>query len=158
MSYPDREAVAQALFALVDTTLGNLFGVLQTSQRGFIPPSRVLPAMCPALVLRQGKELFERQNGILGIPPKRTMLFEAWVFTMDGQIPSVVPAAQQNAVMGALQDAFEPIVPNGPFPLLDGSGKRIALNAWVRGDIDYLENYIGSGMSLMIVPLEVLIP
>lgn len=157
MSDPDREAVAQALFALVDVTLGNVLGTIATSQRGFMPPSRVLPAMCPALVLRQGRESFERQNGILGIPPTRTMHFEAWIYTMDGQLPSVVPAAQQNAVMGALQDAFQPTVPNGPFPLKDSTGKQLALNAWIRGDIDYLENYAGDGRSLMIVPLQVLL-
>ena len=147
---PTRESAAAALYALVSAAVGGVVG-LQTSSRRLRHYDDVTPAEMPALFQAQRPERNER--GALGLPSKRTMRFEFWLYTADPQDPSVVPATQLNNMIDAIEAALQQPGVTGIQTL--GS---IVASARIDGDIEFAEGVTGDGKSVAIVPVAVLLP
>ncbi len=152
-----REQVAVALFSLVSTSVGNVVG-LKTSARRILMPKDVSPPQTPALFQVQVKEQYEREPGkMLGIPPKRTMRFDLWLYVTDATNTSggltIVPSTQLNIMIQAIETVF------APDPVTNSStlGGLVA-SARIEGDIDYLETRTRDGLSMAMIPVAVLIP
>jgi hypothetical protein len=155
VSFPGRENVAAALFALVDTTVQSVLPLV-TSSRHFRFPTQVDSGETPALFqLQTGEDHARDPGGLIGIPPKRTMRFEMWIYVATSQEDSVVPTTSMNAVVDAMQDAFTP--PTSSPQNVQTLGKLVA-SARIRGDVFYGENFQGDGRNLVIVPIEVIVP
>ena len=149
-----RETVAAALFSLVDTAVGNVVG-LQTSSRVLRAPQNVTPEQCPALFQSQRGEEYEHTFGkMIKLPPKRTMLFEMWLYVSDAQEPNIVPSTQLNNMVGAIENALM------PFAALDGPQTLggLTVSARIDGKIEYAEAFTTDGKSVAVVPIAVLVP
>lgn len=148
-----RELVAAAVYALVHAASGRVV-TLKTSSRKMLMPNAVTPDMCPALFIRQGLEPNERTPRVSGIPPKRTMKFEIFLYTADTPaLQSVIPAQQLNFMVDAVEEALTPVSVDGR-QTLDG----LVAHAWIDGGIEYYEGISDDGKSAAIVPVTVLLP
>jgi hypothetical protein len=148
-----REQVAAAVFALVDTAVGAVVG-LKTSSRRFRIWTQVDPAQMPALFQLQGAEEYERTAGkLIGLPPKRTMHFEIWLYVVDAQEDTVTPSQQLNAMIDAVEAAFAPDATTGAMTL-----GGLAVSARIDGHLDYGENLTGDGKSIAVIPVVVIRP
>ena len=159
MPFTTREQVAVALFNLISVAVGSVVG-LKTSARRIVMPADVAPGSTPALYQFQTKEHYEREpGGLIGIPPKRTMLFEHIVYVTDdaatvGGVRNV-PSTQLNTIMQAVEAAFPPDPNTGECTSTLGG---LVLSARIEGDIDVQETRKIGGLSMLVIPVHVLIP
>jgi hypothetical protein len=145
-----REQVAAALFSLVSTNVGQAV-TLVTSSRILRHYDQVTPAEMPALFQAQTAEKDER--GALGLPNKRTMRFELWLYTAIPQEPSAVPSTLLNIMVDAIETSMAGAVPTG----IQTLGGLVA-SARIDGNVEFAEGLTSDGKSLAVVPIAVLIP
>lgn len=156
MSGPDclnpspRERIAAALYALVDAAAGSVVTLI-TSSRVLRHFDQVDVTEMPALFQTQIPESYERPGQ--GLPPKRTMHFELWLYTSDGQSPTDVPSSGLNMIVDAVEFALQaPPLTN----VLTLGG--ICAHCWIEGSVGYFEGLSHDGKSIAIIPIAVLMP
>lgn len=146
-----REVVAQTLF---DRVVGQCKAnglTLVTSSRKLVSFANVDAAQMPALYQTQKPETQERST--LGLPAKRTMHFELWLYVSDAQEDSVVPATQLNDTVDAIEMAIAPDAVTQASTL----GGLVA-SARIDGSVEMYENATADGKSIAVVPIAVLLP
>lgn len=146
-----REAIAAALYARVNATT-KLVVDLKTSSRRARSFDQVEPSQMPALFQVQKPETQER--GAIGLPAKRTMHFELWLYTSDPQSDSVIPSQQLNNMVDAIEAALAPDDPVRQNCTLGG----LVATARIDGSVEYYENVTNDGKSIAVVPIAVLMP
>ncbi len=151
MTASRREQVAAALYAKVDASVDAVVGLV-TSDRRLRHYDAVDPSQMPALFQVQKPESQER--GALGLPAKRTMHFEFWMYTADPQADGVVPATQLNNMVEAVETALAPDPLTGKLIL----GVVEVASARIDGNVEYYENVTNDGKSIACVPVAVLLP
>ena len=149
--YIRREAIAVAVFNLVSVAAGQVANLV-TSGRVLKSYTAIDAAQMPALFCVQKHEAQNRST-TQGIPPRRVMFFEVWLYTADPQADSVVPATQLNNMIDAIEFALSP----DPLQGLNTLG-GLVVNAKIEGQIDYFANVTQDGKSIAIIPVAVLIP
>jgi hypothetical protein len=145
-----REPIAAALYALVCAQAGTVVN-LRTSSRRLRNFDSVDPSQMPALFITQRPELQER--GAIGLPSKRTMNFEVYLYTADPQADSVIPVQQLNNMVDAIEAA---LVPN-PLTGVQTLGGLVQ-SARIDGSVEYYENITADNKSVAIIPIAVLVP
>lgn len=148
-----RESIDAALFAIVDTAVGHVVNLV-TSSRRMLVPSEVTPALCPALFLVKTAE--ENHRSVLGLPSKRTMKFELILYTANPQTDDDVQMTQMNAMVDAIDDAFNAV----PMTSAVTGGTTLGglvFSARVDGTADYFAR-TKDGLSVAVIPVAVLIP
>ena len=145
-----REAVAAALYALMDATAGRVVD-LRTSSRRLRSYDQVDPDQMPALFQTQRPETQERS--VVGLPAKRTMWFEIWLYTCDPQEDSIIPIQQLNKMVDAIEAALDPNQLTGAQTL----GNKVT-SARIDGSVEYYENVTTDGKSIAVIPIAVLMP
>jgi hypothetical protein len=148
--FPQREAIAQAFYDLIVSTSGRVV-TLKTSSRRLRSFEQVDPAEMPALFMAQRTETQERS--VLGLPAKRTMKYEIFIYTCDPQATSVIPSQQMNMLADAIEEAIAPNPTTGLLRL-----GELAASARIDGTVEYYENVTPDGKSIMIIPISVLLP
>lgn len=159
MSQPDpmmqqksrREAVAAALYARVDASTKRVVNLV-TSSRKARSFDQVDPNEMPALFQIQRPETQER--GAIGLPSKRTLHFELWLYTSDPQETHVIPSQQLNYMVDAIEAALAPDDLVRQNCTLGG----LAATARIDGSVEYYENVTTDGKSVAVVPVAVLLP
>jgi hypothetical protein len=146
-----REAVAAALYALVDHAAGHVVN-LRTSSRRLRHYSNVDPHQMPALFQTQKPETQERKEA-MGLPAKRTMHFEFYLYTADPQEDSVIPIQQLNDMVDAIEAAFNPDPVSGKQTL-----GNLVTDTRIDGSVEFFENVTTDGKSIAIVPVAVIMP
>jgi hypothetical protein len=146
-----REAVASALYALVDASAKHVVS-LKTSSRRLRHYTNVDPHQMPALFQTQKPETQERKEA-MGLPAKRTMHFEFYLYTADPQEDSVVPIQQLNNMVDAIEAALAPNQLTGKQTLGD-----LVTDARIDGSVEFFENVTTDGKSIAIVPVAVIMP
>ncbi len=145
-----RESIAAALFALVDAAAKTVLS-LKTSGRRLRSFDQVDGNQMPALFMTQLPETQERDT--IGQPAKRTLHYEFWIYTMDAQADSVIPAQQINNTVDAVEAALSPSPLTGAQTL----GGLVA-SCRIDGSIEYYENVTSDGKSIAAIPVAVIIP
>jgi len=145
-----RERVAAALFELVRAEVGGVVGLV-TSSRVLKSFAALTSEQMPALFQAQRPESNER--GAIGLPSKRTMRFEFFLYTMDPQVDGFVPATQLNDMVEGVETAIAGV---GPSNVLTLGG--MVVSARIDGPVEYFENATNDGKSIAIVPVAVLMP
>lgn len=147
-----REQAAAALFTLVTGAV-----TFKRAERHFRLPEDVSPAQTPALFQAQEEEPYERQQGILGINPKRTMSLLLMVYVTDAANTvagvTTVGATQLNTIIQAIETAMLPAA-NTPFQTLGG----LVQSARIEGVIRYYESKSIDGLSAATIPVRILFP
>lgn len=149
-AYPGRKAVAQALFDLAKTAADGVTPLVTSGRRLRLLQSVGTEEM-PALFMGQKPETQER--GAIGLPAKRTMHFELWIYTADPQDDTVVPADQLDDFMDAIETALRPDPTSGACTL-----GGLVRSARIDGSVEYFENATNDGKSALTVPVSVLMP
>jgi hypothetical protein len=148
-----RETIASALYALVNAAVGSVV-TLVTSSRRLRHYSTMQASQMPALFQTQRPEEYERTFArTIGLPPKRTMHFEFWLYTSDPQTPQAVPATQLNNVVDAVEAALSPSPVTNTLTL-----GGIVVSARIDGMIEYGENLTSDGVSAVVIPIAIIIP
>lgn len=148
-----RKQVAAAVYALVDAAVGQVVR-LQTSSRRYRSPLEVDPSEMPALFLVQTPERFEHtEGGMLDLPPRRVMCFEAWLYTSDPQESSIVPIDDLNDMVDAIELAFAPNALTGKLNL-----GGLVTSCRIDGAVDWCDGLLVSGKSAASVPISVVRP
>lgn len=144
-----REDVASALFALVSGSAG-----MVTSSRVFRGFDEVNREEMPAIFQIQRPEKYERApGGMVGIPPKRTMVFELFLYTCDPQERSVPPSIQMNRMIDAVETSLLPSPTTG----LQTLGGLVA-SARLEGELIYAESLTTDNKSVAVLQVQVLRP
>lgn len=151
MPFVTREQIDESLFAIIDTAVGNVVGLV-TSTRRFRAPEELKPDQCPALVMTKVSE--ENSRSVNGLPTKRTMKFEFILYTADSQEDSIVQTTQLNKMIDALDDAI--YAATSAITGQTNLGGLVVL-ARVDGNIEYFAR-LANGTSAAVVPVSVLIP
>lgn len=146
-----REAVAAALYARIDSGARRVAD-LKTSSRRLRPFDEVDPGQMPALFMLQKPETQER--GAIGLPAKRTMHFEFWLYTSDPQSDDTIPAQQMNVMTDAIEAALAPDDITRQNCTLGG----LVATARIDGSVEYYENALNDGKSVTVIPVAVLMP
>ena len=146
-----REAIAAALWLRVQSETGRVVG-LKTSSRRARSFDQVDPQQMPALFMVLRPETQER--GAIGLPAKRTLHFEFWMYTADPQADSVIPMQQLLTMVDALEAALAP--DNQLTGNLNLGG--LVATARIDGSVEYYESVTNDGKSIAVVPVAVLMP
>lgn len=146
-----REAIAAALYARVDAQVKTVVN-LKTSSRRARSFDQVDAAQMPALFMVLKPEMQER--GTIGLPAKRTMHFEFWLYTADPQADSVIPAQQLLNMVDAIEAALGPQDQLTQNATLGG----LVATARIDGSVEYYESVTNDGKSIAVVPIAVLMP
>lgn len=149
-SFPGRETVAQALFDLVSAATGQVVD-LQTSGRVLRSFDQVEPAEMPALFQVQRTETGVRPGE--GLPSKRTMHFQFFLYISENVDVNAVPSRQINNMIDAIETALAPNVMTGKLTL-----GNLVSHAWIEGNIEVYEGVTTDGKSVAIIPIAVLLP
>jgi len=141
---PSRETIIQALFdvALTATTLN-------TSGRRLMLWSKV--ASFPALFIQSTSTHYPPREP-RGIPPKRTITAELWVYTDVGKDPNANPEQALNNIIDAIEAALAPGI-NSIAQTLGG----IVSHAWIEGEIEQFPGVL-DGIAKAIIPVKILVP
>jgi len=145
-----RESIAAALYLLVDAAAATVVD-LRTSSRRLRSYDQVDPSQMPALFMVQLPESQERD--VLGLPAKRIMNFEFWLYTCDPQVDSVIPAQQLNNFVDAVEAALSP----SPLTGVQNLGGLVQ-SCRIDGSVEYYENVTSDGKSIAAIPVAVLLP
>lgn len=146
-----REAIAAELYARVNASVGRVVNLV-TSSRRLKSFDQVAGEEMPALFQTQRPETQER--GTHGLPAKRTLHFEMWLYTSDPQDDSTIPSQQLNNMVDAIEAA---LAPDSPTTGLCTLGGQVA-DARIDGSVEYYEGVTQDGKSIAIVPVAVLVP
>ncbi len=141
---PSRETIIQALFSLALTA-----ATFNTSGRRLLLWSKV--SSFPALFVQStGTHYPPREPR--GIPPKRTITAELWVYTDVGKDPNANPEQGLNDIIDAIETALAPnIVSN--VQTLGG----LVSHAWIEGEIEQFPGVL-DGIAKAIIPVKILVP
>jgi hypothetical protein len=141
---PSRETIIQALFDLALTA-----ATFNTSGRRLQLWSKV--ASFPALFVQSTGTHYPPREA-RGLPPKRTINTELWVYTDVGKDPNANPEQGLNDIIDAIEAALAPnIVSN--VQTLGG----IVSHAWIEGDIEQFPGVL-DGIAKAIIPVRILVP
>jgi hypothetical protein len=141
---PSRETIIQALFSLALTA-----ATFNTSGRRLLLWSKV--ASFPALFVQSTGTQYP-QREVRGLPPKRTITAELWVYTDAGKDPNANPEQALNDIIDAVEAALLPGV-NSNAQTLGG----IVSHAWIEGEIEQFPGVL-DGIAKAIIPVKILVP
>jgi hypothetical protein len=141
---PSRETIIAALFDLALTA-----ATFNTSGRRLLLWSKV--ASFPALFVQSTGTHYPPRDA-RGLPPKRTITAELWVYTDVGKDPNANPEQGLNDIIDGIEAALAPnIVSN--VQTLGG----IVSHAWIEGEIEQFPGVL-DGIAKAIIPVKVLVP
>ena len=89
---------------------------------------------------------------IRGLPPKRTIATEIWIYSDAGKDEDAVPETALFGLLSALETALEPSPISG-VQTLNG----LVSHAWIEGQAEIFPGVIG-GVAMAIVPVRILVP
>jgi hypothetical protein len=139
-----REAIIQALFQLALTAT-----TFNTSGRRLLLWSKV--ASFPALFVQSTGTHYPPRD-VRGLPPKRTITAELWVYTDVGKDPNANPEQALNDIIDAIETALAPGI-NCIAQTLGG----IVSHAWIEGEIEQFPGVL-DGIAKAIIPVKILVP
>ena len=139
-----REQIISALFELALTAT-----TFNTSGRRLQLWSKV--ASFPALFVQSTGTHYPPRDA-RGLPPKRTITAELWVYTDVGKDPNANPEQGLNDIIDAIEAALAPNVVNG-VQTLGG----IVSHAWIEGEIEQFPGVL-DGIAKAIIPVKILVP
>ena len=139
-----REQIISALFELALTAT-----TFNTSGRRLQLWSKV--ASLPALFIQStGTNYTPRE--VRGLPPKRTITAELWVYTDVGKDPNANPEQGLNDIIDVIEAALAPNIVSG-VQTLGG----LVSHAWIEGEIEQFPGVL-DGIAKAIIPVKILIP
>ncbi|HYM34820.1 MAG TPA: hypothetical protein VET48_05445 [Steroidobacteraceae bacterium] len=139
-----REAIVSALFNLALTAT-----TFNTSNRRLQLWSKV--ASFPALFIQTTRTHYPPREA-RGLPPKRTISVELWVYTDAGKDPNANPEKALNDIIDAIETALAPNVVNN-VQTLGG----LVTHCWIEGEIEQFPGVL-DGIAKAIIPVKILIP
>jgi uncharacterized phage protein gp47/JayE len=89
---------------------------------------------------------------VRGLPPKRTITAELWVYTDVGKDPNANPEQALNDIIDAIEAALAPNVVSN-VQTLGG----LVSHAWIEGQIEQFPGVL-DGIAKAIIPVKILIP
>ena len=141
---PSRETIISALFDLALTAT-----TFNTNGRRLLLWSKV--ASFPALFIQSTGTHYPPRE-VRGLPPKRTITAELWVYTDVGKDPNANPEQALNNIIDAIEAALVPGI-NANAQTLGG----IVSHAWIEGEIEQFPGVL-DGIAKAIIPVKILIP
>ena len=141
---PSRETIITALFTLALTA-----APFNTSGRRLQLWSKV--ASFPALFVQSTGTHYPPRE-VRGLPPRRTILAELWVYTDVGKDPNADPEQALNDIVDAIEAALAPGVVSG-VQTLGG----LVSHAWIEGEIEMFPGVL-DGVAKAIIPVKILVP
>jgi hypothetical protein len=141
---PSRETIVSALFNLALTAT-----TFNTNGRRLLLWSKV--ASFPALFVQSTGTHYPPREA-RGLPPKRTIMAELWVYTDVGKDPNANPEQALNDIIDAIEVALAPNVVSN-VQTLGG----IVSHAWIEGDIEQFPGVL-DGIAKAIIPVKILVP
>ena len=139
-----REQIIAALFDLALTA-----ATFNTSGRRLQLWSKV--SSFPALFVQSTGTHYPPRD-VRGLPPKRTISAELWVYTDVGKDPNANPEAALNDIVDAIEVALAPNVLTG-VQTLGG----LVSHCWIEGEIEQFPGVL-DGIAKAIIPVKILIP
>ena len=139
-----RETIIAALFDLALTA-----ATFNSSGRRLQLWSKV--ASFPALFVQSTGTHYPPRD-VRGLPPKRTISAELWVYTDVGKDPNANPEAALNDIVDAIEVALAPNVLTG-VQTLGG----LVSHCWIEGEVEQFPGVL-DGIAKAIIPVEILIP
>lgn len=140
----NREEIMAALFALLSASVAGL----KTSGRRLKFPHNI--AEQPALFLDDRGTEYEQSA--TGMPPKRTLMADIWLYTNDGKNPDAVPATGLNIMIDAVELALKPSPIFGTQTL-----GNLVQHCWIEGRPEYFSGHLG-GQAIAVLPIRMLVP
>ena len=141
---PSRETIIQALFDLALTAT-----TFNTNGRRLLLWSKV--ASFPALFVQSTGTHYPPREA-RGIPPKRTITAELWVYTDVGKDPNANSEQGLNDIIDAIETALAPGI-NSIAQTLGG----LVSHAWIEGEIEQFPGVL-DGIAKAIIPVKILVP
>ena len=141
---PSREAIISALFDLALTA-----APFNTSGRRLQLWSKV--ASFPALFVQSTGTHYPPRD-VRGLPPKRTISAEIWVYTDVGKDPNANPEQALNDIVDAIEAALAPNVITD-VQTLGG----LVSHCWIEGEIEQFPGVL-DGIAKAIIPVKILVP
>ncbi len=141
---PSRETIIAALFDLALTA-----APFRTSSRRLQLWSKV--ASFPALFVQSTGTHYPPRD-VRGLPPRRTISAELWVYTDVGKDPNADPEQALNDIVDAMEAALAPSVVSG-VQTLGG----LVSHAWIEGEIEQFPGVL-DGVAKAIIPVKILVP
>lgn len=141
----NRELIFVALFDL----LKNIDGIV-TAERRLRHWNDVPAIEQPYLCLAQGGQNIDPANPAKGIPTKRTMHADIYVYARtDGE---QVPSSVLNPIVDAIEQALEP-----PYPDIEKNQTLggLVTHCWIEGEIDTDEGTLGD-QAVAVIPVVIL--
>ena len=139
-----REQIITSLFNLALTAT-----TFNTSGRRLQLWSKV--ASFPALFVQSTGTHYPPRE-VRGLPPKRTITAELWVYTDVGKDPNANPEQGLNDIIDAIEAALAPNIVSG-VQTLGG----LVSHAWIEGNIEQFSGVL-DGIAKAIIPVKNLIP
>jgi hypothetical protein len=139
-----REEIIEALFQLALTAT-----TFNTSNRRLQLWSKV--ASFPALFIQSTGTHYPPRDA-RGLPPKRTITAELWVYTDVGKDPNANPEQALNEIIDAIESALSPQIVGG-VQTLGG----LVSHAWIEGEIEQFPGVL-DGIAKAIIPVKILVP
>ena len=139
-----REQIIAALFDIASTA-----AKFNTSGRRLQLWSKV--SSFPALFVQSTGTHYPPRD-TRGLPPKRTISAELWVYTDVGKDPNANPEAALNDIVDAIEVVLAPNVLTGVQTL--GS---LVSHCWIEGEIEQFPGVL-DGIAKAIIPVKILIP
>ena len=139
-----REEIIAALFELALTAT-----TFNTSNRRLQLWSKV--SSFPALFIQTVGSHYPPRD-VRGLPPKRTISAELWVYTDVGKNPNANPEEALNDILDAIEAALAPSVVSN-VQTLGG----LVSHAWIEGEIEQFPGVL-DGIAKAIIPVKILIP
>lgn len=144
----NREAILQALFALLSTLPG-----LVVKSRKPRYWEDVLSSEKPALFLAGGDQ--EPKNDASGAPVTWTLRATAYLY-VESQDPDLPPSAVINVYLDRLEILLAPPCPGAPWPAGFCSLGGLVRHVWIDGEIVTSGDLLGD-QGIAIVPLSMLV-
>ncbi len=139
-----REDIVEALFQLALTAT-----TFNTSGRRLQLWSKV--SSFPALFIQSTGTHYAPRD-IRGLPPKRTITAELWVYTDVGKDPNANPEQALNDIIDAIETTLAPNTVSG-VQTLGG----LVSHAWIEGEIEQFPGVL-DGIAKAIIPVKILVP
>ena len=141
---PSRETIITALFTLALTA-----APFNTSGRRLQLWSKV--ASFPALFVQSTGTHYPPRE-VRGLPPRRTILAELWVYTDVGKDPNADPEQALNDIVDAIEAALAPSLVGGVQTLAG-----LVSHAWIEGEVEQFPGVL-DGIAKAIIPVKILVP
>lgn len=87
-----------------------------------------------------------------GIPPKRTLMADVWIYANSGEDPDAVPATQLNSLIDAVEAALAPSPVTNTLTL-----GGLVTHCWIEGRPEYFSGHL-AGQAIAVVPIKMLVP